>query len=138
MRNLLTRAPKSAEALVATTVRTPGWWSTWGVFPEAAAMLDQAAPEVLAFTACPVAHWEQVWSNNPLERLNRESRRRTDVLDIFPNRAAGPAAGRRNPRRAARQVGGREVLHDGGDLLPRPDARSLQPRRCCCTPPASN
>ena len=38
-------------------------------FPDAAAMLDEAAPEVLAFTACPVAHWKQVSSNNPQERL---------------------------------------------------------------------
>ena len=38
-------------------------------FPEAAALLAEAAPDVLAFTACPVAHWKQVWSNNPQERL---------------------------------------------------------------------
>jgi putative transposase len=103
LRNLLTRVPKSAQGFVATMVRTifaqPDA-DTVGEqyqrivdqlenrFPEAAALLDEAGPDLLAFTAFPKEHWRQLWSNNPLERLNREIRRRTDVVGIFPDRAA--------------------------------------------------
>jgi transposase-like protein len=84
MRNLLTRVPRSAQAVVATLVRT--------IFaqPDAASVWDQHArgPDVLAFTGFPKEHWKRVWSNNPQERLNKELRRRTDVVGIFPNRDA--------------------------------------------------
>ncbi len=103
MRNLLARVPKSAQGLVATLVRSifaqPDAKSVRtqhaavvaqleGKFGEAAALLDEAREEILAFTSFPKEHWRQIWSNNPLERLNREVRRRTDVVGIFPNRAA--------------------------------------------------
>ncbi len=103
MRNLLTRVPKSAQSFVATMVRSifaqPDAESVneqhgrivaqlEGRFPEAAAILDEAGPEILAFTGFPNEHWRQLWSNNSLERLNKEIRRRTDVVGIFPNRSA--------------------------------------------------
>jgi putative transposase len=103
VRNLMTRVPKSAQAMVATLVRSifeqPDADTTWAQharvveqleerFADAAAMLVDAAPDVLAFTAFPKEHWRQIRSNNPQERLNKELRRRTDVVGIFPNRAS--------------------------------------------------
>jgi transposase-like protein len=103
MRNLLTRVAKSAQGLVASLVRSifeqPNADAVWAQhsdvvtkleerFPEAAKLLDQAAPEVLAFTSFPKEHWRRIWSNNPQERVNKELRRRSDVVGIFPNRAS--------------------------------------------------
>lgn len=103
MRNLLSRVPKSAQRVVATAVRgifeQPDADQVWAMyaqvverleerFSEASKLLDHAGADILAFTAFPKAHWTRIWSNNPLERLNKELRRRSDVVGIFPNRAA--------------------------------------------------
>jgi len=103
MRNLLTRVPKSAQSFVATLVRSifaqPDAASTKAQharvveeltkrFPTAADLLTDVSADLLAFAEFPKEHWKQIWSNNPQERLNREIRRRSDVVGIFPNRAA--------------------------------------------------
>ncbi|MBB2912599.1 transposase-like protein [Streptosporangium becharense] len=103
LRNLLTTVPKSVQPWVATLVRTifdqPAAEAvraqhTWVVdaleakYPAAATHLGAAREELLAFAAFPREVWRQVWSNNPQERLNKEIRRRTDVVGIFPDRAA--------------------------------------------------
>jgi putative transposase len=102
-RNLLTKVPKSAQPWVSTLVRTifeqPDAASVRAQhaqvvaaleakLPAAAAHLDAARDDILAFTAFPREVWRQIWSNNPQERLNKEIRRRTDVVGIFPGREA--------------------------------------------------
>jgi putative transposase len=102
-RNLGTKVPRSAQPWVSTLVRTifeqPDAASVRAQhhqvvtaleakFPAAATHLDDAREDILAFTAFPREIWRQVWSNNPQERLNKEIRRRTDVVGIFPSRDA--------------------------------------------------
>jgi transposase-like protein len=103
MRDALALVPKSAQQMVAATIRTvfaqpdaaaarEQWRRVADTFRarfgRLAEMLDAAESDVLAYANFPAAHWHQVWSNNPLERLNKEVKRRTDVVGIFPNTAA--------------------------------------------------
>ncbi len=102
-RNVLTRVPKAAQGFVAAAVRsifeqadaeevraqhTRVVEQMTERFPEASQLLEDARADILAFSSFPRCHWRQIWSNNPLERLNKEIRRRTDVVGIFPNRGA--------------------------------------------------
>jgi len=103
VRNVLTKVPKAAQSMVATLIRSifdqPDAEQVHlqharvveqlaERFADAADMLVGAAADILAFSGFPKEHWRQIWSNNPQERLNKEIRRRTDVVGIFPNRAA--------------------------------------------------
>jgi putative transposase len=103
MRNVLARVPKGNAEMVAAAIRTIFAQPDAGhvhsqldviagmlgrQFPQVEAMLREAEDDLLAFTGFPVAHWKKIWSTNPLERLNKEIKRRTDVVGVFPNPAA--------------------------------------------------
>ncbi|PLS83571.1 MAG: IS256 family transposase [Actinobacteria bacterium] len=103
MRNALSLVAKAAQQMVGATIRTvfaqPDAQSAhqqWrrvadgfrSRFPRLAELMDEAEEDLLAYAAFPAEHWQKIWSNNPLERLNKEVKRRTNVVGIFPNEAA--------------------------------------------------
>ncbi len=100
LRNVLAQVPKGSAEMVAATIRTifaqPGPAQVreqldviagmlGRQFPRVEAMLRDAADDITAFAGFPLAHWKKIWSTNPLERLNKEIKRRTDVVGVFPN-----------------------------------------------------
>jgi putative transposase len=102
-RNLLANIPKGHQEMVAAAFRTifaqvspeeisAQWDHVEAMlterFDKAAALMRRAKEEVLAFRTFPRAHWRQIWSTNPLERLNKEIKRRSRVVGIFPNEEA--------------------------------------------------
>ena len=99
MRNALSLVPKAAQQMVGATIRTvfaqPDAESAheqWRRvadgfrhrFPRLAELMDEAEEDVLSYAVFPAEHWQKIWSNNPLERLNKEVKRRTNVVGIFP------------------------------------------------------
>jgi putative transposase len=103
MRNALARVPRGAQAMVAAAIRTifaqPDRESAelqlrWVAdnlrqrFTAAADQLEEAEADILAYTTFPREHWRQLYSTNPLERLNKEIKRRSNVVGIFPNSKA--------------------------------------------------
>jgi putative transposase len=102
LRNVLAKVPKGSSEMVAAAVRTifaqpdatavADQLDTIATklgrqFPAVEAMLREAATDICAFAAFPQAHWKKIWSTNPLERVNKEIKRRTNVVGIFPNEA---------------------------------------------------
>ena len=103
MRNALSLVPKAAQQMVGATIRTvfaqPDAASArqqWrrvtegfrGRFPKLSELMEEVEEDVLSYATFPPEHWQKIWSNNPLERLNKEVKRRTEVVGIFPNEAA--------------------------------------------------
>lgn len=102
-RNMLAAVPKGNAEMVAAAIRTifaqpdaahvaEQFDVITGMlgrqFPKVQRLMEAAKDDLLAFTGFPVSHWKKIWSTNPLERVNKEIKRRTDVVRVFPNPSA--------------------------------------------------
>ena len=149
LRNVLALVPKGSAEMVAATIRTifaqpdpaqvreqlqviAGMLGRQ--FPKVETMLRDAADDITAFAVFPLGHWKKIWSTNPLERLNKEIKRRTDVVGVFPNpeallRLAGSVLVEAHDEW---QVGERRYLSEGSmALLAKPAANPKE----VATPP---
>ena len=149
LRNVLAQVPKGSAEMVAATIRTifaqpdpaqvreqlqviTGMLGRQ--FPKVETMLRDAADDITAFAVFPLGHWKKIWSTNPLERLNKEIKRRTDVVGVFPNpeallRLAGSVLVEAHDEW---QVGERRYLSEGSmALLAKPAANPKE----VATPP---
>jgi putative transposase len=144
LRNVLAQVPKGSAEMVAAAIRTifaqpdaahvheqldmiAGMLGRQ--FPKLETMLRDSAEDLLAFASFPISHWKKVWSTNPLERLNNEIKRRTDVVGVFPNpeallRLAGAVLVEAHDEW---QVSDRRYLSEGSMALLTPTNKEVAP-----------
>jgi Transposase, Mutator family len=148
LRNVLAQVPKGSAEMVAAAIRTifaqpdghhvherldviAGMLGRQ--FPKLKAMLRDSVDELLAFTSFPPTHWKKIQSTNPLERLNKEIKRRTDVVGVFPNPkpcSASPAPYWSKPTTNGRSATAATCRKAPWPCSPQPPRRWHPPNSC--------